>query len=71
MANNLLSMNLATVHQQFDLPLAIGACVKHGISCIAPWRDRIAKTGLARAAQPIADNRLKVSGLCRGGSPGL
>jgi len=63
----MLSMNLATLRQQFDLPEAIAACVKQGISCIAPWRDQIEKTGLARAAQLIAEYGVQVSGLCRGG----
>ena len=62
-----LSINLATVRQQFDLRQACEACAHLGIDWVAPWRDQLAGTGVAEAARIIADNGLKVTGLCRGG----
>src|SRR5881394_3529100 len=62
-----LSINLATVRQQFGLKDGIEACLKHGITAIAPWRDHIQATGLAEAARIIVSNRMKVTGYCRGG----
>ena len=62
-----LSINLATVREQWDLPAAVAGCVRAGIPAIAPWRDQVAKVGLAEAARVIGDAGLRVSGLCRGG----
>ena len=62
-----LSINLATVRQQYDMRQAVEACLKQGITAIAPWRDQVHKIGLSEAAKIVADNRLKVTGLCRGG----
>src|SRR5919201_6002629 len=62
-----LSINLATVRQQFGLKDGIEACLKHGITAIAPWRDHIQAAGLAEAARIIKSNGLKVTGYCRGG----
>src|ERR1051325_3536135 len=68
-----LSMNLATVREQWNLIEAVEACARHGIKAIDPWRDQVAKVGLKEAVHAIADNGLQVSGYCRGGmftSPG-
>ncbi len=62
-----LSINLATVRQQYDMRQAVEACLKQDIVAIAPWRDQVHKIGLAEAARIVADNKLKVTGLCRGG----
>ena len=62
-----LSVNLATVRQQYDMRQAVEACLKQDIVAIAPWRDQVHKIGLSEAARIVADNRLKVTGLCRGG----
>lgn len=62
-----LSINLATVRQQWDMREAVEACVRHGITAIAPWRDQVEKIGLADAARLVKDNGLRVTGLCRGG----
>jgi len=62
-----LSINLATVRPQFDLKTGVEACLKHGITAIAPWRDHIQATGLREAAHIIHSNNLKVTGYCRGG----
>ncbi|NLS18888.1 sugar phosphate isomerase/epimerase [Rhizobium sp. P40RR-XXII] len=62
-----LSINLATVRQQYDMRQAVEACLKQDIVAIAPWRDQVHKIGLSEAARIVADNRLKVTGLCRGG----
>ncbi|CAH1648319.1 Sugar phosphate isomerases/epimerase [Hyphomicrobiales bacterium] len=62
-----LSINLATVRQQWDMRQAVDACLAQGITAIAPWRDQVAKIGLDEAARIVASNDLKVTGLCRGG----
>jgi sugar phosphate isomerase/epimerase len=55
------------VREQFDLAQAVEACRRLGISAIAPWRDQVAKTGLAEAARIVHDNGMRVTDLCRGG----
>ena len=62
-----LSINLATVRQQWNLIEAAEACLAKGITAIAPWRDQVEKVGLAEAAHVIRANGLRVTGLCRGG----
>ena len=62
-----LSINLATVRQQYTLGQAVDACLAQGITAIAPWRDQVQLTGLAEAAEIIRSNNLHVTGLCRGG----
>ena len=62
-----LSLNTATVKQQWTLAQAIEGCARHGIRGIAPWRDKLAEMGLKKAAAAIKANDLTVTGLCRGG----
>ena len=62
-----LSLNTATVKQQWTLAQAIDGCARHGIRGIAPWRDKVAEMGLKEAARAIKAHGLAVSGLCRGG----
>jgi len=62
-----LSINLATVRQQYTMGQAADACVAQGITAIAPWRDQVQLTGLAEAAEIVRSNKLRVTGLCRGG----
>lgn len=62
-----LSINLATVRQQWDLRQAVEGCAAAGIPAVAPWRDQVAKIGLAESARIIQDHGLRVTGLCRGG----
>jgi sugar phosphate isomerase/epimerase len=62
-----LSINLATVRQQYDLPGAVDACLPQGITAIAPWRDQVQAVGLAEAVRIVRGNGLTVTGLCRGG----
>jgi sugar phosphate isomerase/epimerase len=62
-----LSINLATVREQWNLREAVEACRRHGISAIDPWRDQVAKIGLADSARVIKDNGMRVTGYCRGG----
>ncbi len=62
-----LSINLATVREQFNLAQAIDACVQQGITAIAPWRDQIQAVGLKAAVTMVRANGLRVTGLCRGG----
>lgn len=62
-----LSINLATVREQFNLAQAVDACVKQGLRAIAPWRDQVQAAGLKEAAAIVRANGLRVTGLCRGG----
>jgi sugar phosphate isomerase/epimerase len=62
-----LSINLATVRQQYTMGQAVDACLAKGITAIAPWRDQVHATGLAEAAEIVRSNGLRVTGLCRGG----
>ncbi len=62
-----LSINLATVREQYDFRQAVEACLKLGITAIAPWRDQVQKIGLNEAARIVRDNNLRVTDLCRGG----
>jgi sugar phosphate isomerase/epimerase len=62
-----LSLNLATVRQQWGFVEAVEGCLRHGIRAIAPWRDQIAAVGLDAAARIVREEGLQVTGLCRGG----
>jgi sugar phosphate isomerase/epimerase len=62
-----LSINLATVREQYDFRQAVEACLRHGITAIAPWRDQVQKIGLAEASRVVRDHGLRVTDLCRGG----
>ncbi len=62
-----LSINLATVREQFNLAQAVDACVKLGVRAVAPWRDQVQAAGLSEAAAMVRANGLRVTGLCRGG----
>ena len=64
---NLLSLNTATVRQQWQLPDIIDGCVRHNIRGISPWRDQVAAAGLRETAKRIRDAGLTVTGYCRGG----
>jgi sugar phosphate isomerase/epimerase len=67
METSRLSINLATVRQQWNLREAVEACAPHGITAVDPWRDQVAAAGLDESVRVIKDNGLKVSGYCRGG----
>jgi len=62
-----LSLNYATVKEQFTLEEAIRVCADAGIPAIAPWRDALQACGVDRAARLIKEHDLSVSSLCRGG----
>jgi len=62
-----LSINLATVREQWNLGQAVEACAKLGIKAVDPWRDQVAKFGLNDSAKVIKDNGMQVTGYCRGG----
>lgn len=62
-----LSLNTATVREQWSLAQCIEGCARHGIAGIAPWRDKLHEMGVKEAARAIRANGLEVSGLCRGG----
>lgn len=62
-----LSLNTATVREQWTLAQCIEGCQRHGIAGIAPWRDKLHEMGVDAAARAIRAAGLQVSGLCRGG----
>src|SRR3546814_420401 len=62
-----LSLNTATVREQWSLKDCIEGCARHGITGISPWRDKLAEYGTANAAKHIREVGLTVTGLCRGG----
>ena len=62
-----LSLNLATVRRQWDLPQAVEAAARHGFAGVAPWRDMVQETGVAESARIFRDHGLRVTGFCRGG----
>ncbi len=62
-----LSLNTATVRQQWDLKQIIEGCARHGIHGISPWRDQVAQLGLQETARLISAHQLSVTGYCRGG----
>jgi sugar phosphate isomerase/epimerase len=61
-----LSLNLITV-DHWSLPEAIERCAEAGIGTVAPWRHKVAETGLEESARRIREAGLAVSSLCRGG----
>nr|WP_208408411.1 sugar phosphate isomerase/epimerase family protein [Variibacter gotjawalensis] len=62
-----MSINLATVREQWNLREAVEACARQGIRAIDPWRDQVAKIGLEESARVIRDHGMQVTGYCRGG----
>ena len=62
-----LSINLATVRQQWNLREAVEACARHGIRGVDPWRDQVAVLGLDESVKVINGNGMRVTGYCRGG----
>jgi sugar phosphate isomerase/epimerase len=62
-----LSLNTATVREQWDLRQAAAGCVRYGISGIAPWRDQVQALGAKAAGDLIRGHGLAVSGYYRGG----
>lgn len=62
-----LALNTVTVRDKWTLAQCIEGCARHGITGIAPWRDKLMDAGVAKAAKHIRDAGLTVTGLCRGG----
>lgn len=62
-----LSLNTATVREQWTLAECIEGCQRHGFGGISPWRDKLQEMGVSRAAKAIRSAGLTVSGMCRGG----
>lgn len=62
-----LSLNTATVREQWNLEQCIDGCQRHGFGGISPWRDKLHEMGVTKAAKAIRFAGLSVSGLCRGG----
>jgi sugar phosphate isomerase/epimerase len=65
---DLLSLNTATVREQWNLRQMIEGCARHRIRGIAPWRDKLAEYGAKDVARMCRDHGLVVTGLCRGGA---
>ena len=62
-----LSLNTATVREQWSLAECIDGCARHGFGGISPWRDKLHEMGVKTASKAIREAGLGVSGLCRGG----
>ena len=62
-----LSINLATVREQFGFAQAVDACLAQGITAISPWRDQVAAIGLDEAVRIVKANSVQLTGYCRGG----
>src|ERR1700689_4231574 len=62
-----LSLNLATVRQQWKLPQAVEAAARHGFAGVAPWREMVQETGITESAHIFKANGMRVTGYCRGG----
>jgi sugar phosphate isomerase/epimerase len=62
-----ISLNLATTRQVWSFAEAVDGCLRAGITAISPWRDQIAAIGLDEAARIVRDNKIQVTGVCRGG----
>ncbi len=62
-----LSLNTATVREQWTLRQMAEGCARHHIAGIGPWRDKVAEVGVKEAAKILRGNGLTVTGLCRGG----
>lgn len=62
-----LSLNTATLREQWTLAQCIDGCQRHGFGGISPWRDKLHEMGVTKAAKAIRAAGLSVSGLCRGG----
>ncbi|MFN3400035.1 MAG: sugar phosphate isomerase/epimerase family protein [Ferrovibrio sp.] len=67
MTQRAISLNLATTRQVWGFAEAVDGCLRAGISAISPWRDQIAAIGLDEAARIVRDNKILVTGVCRGG----
>jgi len=62
-----LSINTATLRQQWRLSEIIEACARHGIPAISPWRDQVELCGLQTIRSLLRQTEIKLSGYCRGG----
>ncbi|MBI1779413.1 MAG: sugar phosphate isomerase/epimerase [Proteobacteria bacterium] len=63
----LMSLNTATVRDQWTLEQVIEGCARAGIAGISPWRDKLAECGADKAARLIRTHGLTVTGYCRAG----
>lgn len=71
-ADTVISINLATTRGSWGFAEAVDGCLRHGITAISPWRDQIDAIGLDEAARIVRDNKIQVTGVCRGGMfPGI
>ncbi|MET8270953.1 sugar phosphate isomerase/epimerase family protein [Streptomyces sp. NPDC005096] len=61
-----LSINQETI-KQWSLPELTEGCVKAGIDKVGLWRAPVQEYGVERTAQLLADARISVTSLCRGG----
>ena len=57
-----LSINLATVRQQYGLKDGVAAYAKHGVRGISPWREHVQAVGAKEAGRILRDNGMKVTG---------
>jgi sugar phosphate isomerase/epimerase len=63
---NRLSLNQITTNN-LNLREAVEACLRHKISAIGVWRNKVKEIGLKESAKLLRESGLIVSSLCRGG----
>jgi sugar phosphate isomerase/epimerase len=61
-----LSLNQITTNR-WNVREAVEGCARAGIPSIGLWREKVQEYGLAASKRIVADAKLKVSSLCRGG----
>jgi sugar phosphate isomerase/epimerase len=67
-----LSLNTATLREQWTLPDIIAGCARRGLRLISPWRDQVAAAGLKETVRRLRDSGIGLSSYCRAGMfPGV
>jgi sugar phosphate isomerase/epimerase len=61
-----LSLNQITTNR-WNVREAVEGCARAGIPSIGLWREKVQEYGLAASKRIVADAKLRVSSLCRGG----
>lgn len=62
-----MAINQATTREQHTLRQAVECYAAHDVRGISVWRDKLADCGMVEAKTLLADNGMRVSGLCRAG----
>ena len=63
----LLSINQATLLEQWSLEQLVEGLLRHNVPAISVWRDKLKECGVAKGVKLVRDSGLAVTGLCSGG----